>query len=73
MDKQINQLINEWKFIRGLNLDILAQLNDEQLHLTVGKNVGTLGEQFRHLVRVEFQYLDAIKTKTIQETKGINL
>ena len=65
MNKQLNYHFQAWKFHRGLALDILKSLNDEQLKLTVGKNMGTLGQQFRHIAKIELEYLDAIKSKKI--------
>src|SRR3989344_6989117 len=65
MTKEIEKQIEDWKFIQGLGFDVLKMLNDEQLGFTVGKNMGTLGEQFRHMARVRFQYTEAIETKKV--------
>jgi hypothetical protein len=48
---------------------VLKTLTDEQLGLTVGKNMGTLGEQFRHMARVQIQYVEAIKNRKIGPTE----
>lgn len=69
MNSAIQGKIDNWKFHRGLALDILKSLTDEQLLLTVGKNMGTLGEQFRHMARVQVQYTEAIKNKKIGPTE----
>jgi uncharacterized damage-inducible protein DinB len=69
MNKDVASRLENWKFHRGLALDILKSLTDDHLMLTVGKNMGTLGEQFRHMVRVEIQYVEAIITKKIDVTK----
>jgi hypothetical protein len=37
-------LLENWKFHRNLAMDILKSLSDDQLDLTVGKNMGTVGE-----------------------------
>ena len=68
MTKEIEKQIEDWKFIQGLGFDVLKMLNDEQLGFTVGKNMGTLGEQFRHMARVRFQYTEAIETKKVDNT-----
>lgn len=68
MTKEIKDKIESWKWIEGLALDILKALSDEQLGLTVGKNMGTLGEQFRHMIRVRFQYAEGIENKKVDKT-----
>ncbi len=68
MTKEILKKIEDWKYIQSLGLDVLKMLSDEQLGFTVGKNMGTLGEQFRHMARVRFQYAEAIETKRIDNT-----
>ena len=70
MNKQLNYHFQAWKFHRGLALDILQSLNEDQLRLTVGKNMGTLGMQFRHIAKIELEYLDAIKTKKIDPSSN---
>src|SRR3989344_8231560 len=61
----INAILNNWNFHRDLTLDILENLSEEQLNLTVGKNMGTLGAQFRHIGRVQTQYIEAIENKKL--------
>ena len=67
MNKEIKKQIDDWDFIQNLSLDVLKVLNDKQLEFTVGKNMGTLGEQFRHMIRVRFQYAEAIETKKVDD------
>jgi uncharacterized damage-inducible protein DinB len=69
MNKDVASRLENLKFHRNLALDILKTLTDDHLALTVGKNMGTLGEQFRHMVRVEIQYVEAITTRRIDEAK----
>ena len=66
--KNIQKKIDDWTYIQNLPLDVLKNLSDEQLILTVGKNMGTLGEQFRHMCRVRFQYAEAIENKVLRKT-----
>src|SRR3989344_3923402 len=68
MNKEIKKKIEDWNFIQNLAFDVLKMLSDEQLGFTVGKNMGTLGEQFRHMARVRFQYAEAIETKKVDNT-----
>ena len=68
MNKEIQKQIESWQWIQGLAFDILKMLSDEQLGLTIGKNMGTLGEQFRHMIRVRFQYAEAIENRKIDNT-----
>ncbi len=49
MNKEISRQVENLKFCQDLSLDILKMLTDEQLNFTVGENMGTLGEQFRHI------------------------
>ena len=68
MNKEIEKKIEDWKFIQNLAFDVLKMLTDDQLGFTVGKNMGTLGEQFRHMARVRFQYAEAIETNKVDNT-----
>lgn len=68
MTKEIQNKLESWKWIQGLAFDVLKMLSDEQLGLTVGKNMGALGEQFRHMIRVRFQYAEAIENKKVDNT-----
>lgn len=68
MTKGIKGQIESWKWIQGLAFDVLKTLSDGQLDLTVGKNMGTLGEQFRHMIRVRIQYAEAIENKKVDNT-----
>lgn len=70
MNKQLNYHFQSWKFHRGLALDILKSISDDQLQLTVGKNMGTLGQQFRHIAKIELEYIDAIKNKKVAPVPG---
>lgn len=69
MNKEISRQVENLKFCQDLAMDILKMLNDEQLSFTVGKNMGTLGEQFRHMARVRLQYSEAVETKKVSPTE----
>ncbi|MBI3633100.1 MAG: DinB family protein [Candidatus Vogelbacteria bacterium] len=68
MNTRIKGQIEGWKFIQNLAFDVLKMLPDEQLDFTVGKNMGTLGEQFRHIIRVRTQYTEAIENNKVADT-----
>ncbi len=65
MNKKLISPFQAWKFHRDLAFDILKSISDEQLKLTVGENMGTLGMQFRHILKIEIEYLEAIKNKKV--------
>ena len=69
MNKEISRQIENLKFCQDLAMDILKMLTDEQLAFSVGKNMGTLGEQFRHMARVRLQYSEAIETRKVSPTE----
>ncbi len=63
MNRRLESLIDTYRLHRNLITDVLRQLSDEQLQLTIGKNMGTLGKQFRHIGDIQLCYIDALKTK----------
>ena len=69
MNKELSRQVENLKFCQDLAMDILKMLTDEQLNFTVGKNMGTLGEQFRHMARIRLQYSEAIENKKVEPTK----
>ncbi len=69
MKKELELKIEEWKEVKGLTYDFINSLTNEQLGLTVGKNMGTLGKQFRHMGDVQFCYNSGIETGKIDFDK----
>lgn len=65
MDLQLISKIEKWKSIRKLLLDLLEVIPEEHLNFTVGKNMGTIGKQYRHIGDVQLCYVEAIKTGEI--------
>jgi uncharacterized damage-inducible protein DinB len=61
-----NELINrfeaQWRFARGLTKDLLRSLEPEELAFTPSKHLGPFWKHFRHLGRVQENYLQAIET-----------
>ncbi len=46
MTSDIISKLENWKFHRGLALDILKSLTDEQLNLTIGKHMGKMPQLY---------------------------
>lgn len=57
--------LEEWQSIRQLTIDLLCAIPENDLNFSVGKNMGSLGKQFRHIGDVQLCYSDAIKTGEI--------
>ena len=57
--------IDEWQSMRKLTLDLIEAIPEEKLGFAVGKNMGSLGKQFRHIGDVQLCYSEAIKTRKI--------
>src|SRR3989344_4956629 len=69
MNEKIEFFRRSWGFHRGHTTDLLKILSDEELSFKVGDNVGTLGQQFRHLVRVDDQYISAIENRKVENNR----
>lgn len=50
----------EWKFARGLSLDLLSTLSKEDLDYAPGFGMGPFWKQFRHTSRVQEDYVAAL-------------
>jgi uncharacterized damage-inducible protein DinB len=57
---------NEWKFTRGLTLELLDSLTDADLSDTPGSSLGPFWKQFRHVGRLQECYMEALNTKKIK-------
>jgi len=62
MEKILKTKPGEWQSMRQLTLDLLEAIPEEKLDFTVGKNMGSLGKQYRHIGDVQLCYNEAIKT-----------
>jgi len=62
MKEEIKRVLEDWQETRQLTLDLLDEIPEEYLSFTVGKNMGTIGKQFRHIGDVQICYTEAIKT-----------
>ncbi len=54
-----------WEFTRGLTLDLLRRLDQPELLYEPGGGLGAFWKQFRHLGRVQANYVEALETGTI--------
>jgi len=69
MNSDLKSKIDSWKMIRNLTYDLLESLPELMLKKTVGKNIGSIGKQFRHMGDVQLCYNKAIKTCKIDFSK----
>lgn len=65
MAPHLTSVLERWRHQRRLTLDLLASLPDEPLIATAGRHMWMLGTQFRHLLRVQAQYMEAISVGRI--------
>lgn len=59
---------SEWRFVRGLTMEILAELDEADLEYAGLPSMGPFWKQFRHMARVQQDYIDAIETSKIAFT-----
>ncbi len=60
------KVIAEWKFVRGLSLDLLAALSKEGFSYAPLDGMGEFWRQFRHVGRVQEDYVRAIERGQIE-------
>ena len=56
---------SSWVFDRSLSIEMLSSLTQEELLWTPGKKLGSFWKQFRHMGRVQENYLAAIDTRKV--------
>jgi uncharacterized damage-inducible protein DinB len=54
--------LTQWSFLRGLTIDLLLELNEQELTLSPHPTLGPWWKQFRHIGRVQENYISAIRT-----------
>ena len=69
MEQDLKQLLEDWQAMRQLTIDLLDELPEEHLSFAVGKNMGTIGKQYRHIGDVQICYNEAIKTGKVDFNK----
>lgn len=65
-DPLIDHFISQWKFLRGLTTDLLNTIAQEDLEHRPDASVGPWWKQFRHVGRVQENYLYAIETGAVK-------
>jgi uncharacterized damage-inducible protein DinB len=65
MDAAIATINDRWRFARGLTRDLLESLDADDLTFSPGEGLGALGRHFRHLGRVQENYLRGLATGTM--------
>ena len=65
MRNDLKSKIDSWKLFRNLTYDLLESLSEKDLTKKVGKTMGSIGKQFRHLGDVQLCYNEALKTGKI--------
>lgn len=66
MQKKYEKFIAEWKFDRSRTIDLLKSLSNQELQWSPGTGVGELWKQFRHLGRVQENYMEALETGAVK-------
>ena len=56
----LDRFDSQWRLARGLTGDLLKSLEPEELAFTPGPHLGPFWKHFRHLGRVQENYLEAI-------------
>src|SRR5215831_11893051 len=64
-NKLIERFESQWKFARSLTRDLLKSLEPNELLFTPDMNLGPFWKHFRHLGRVEENYLEAVETQRV--------
>jgi uncharacterized damage-inducible protein DinB len=65
-DPLIDHFKSQWKFLRGLTNDLLESISQEEMVRSPGTSVGPWWKQFRHVGRVQENYLNAINTGAVK-------
>jgi uncharacterized damage-inducible protein DinB len=61
----VGRFESNWLFVRGLTMDLLRSLEPADLGFRPGDQVGLLWKHFRHLGRIQENYLHALDTGSI--------
>lgn len=67
-DNELAMFVNSWTFTRALTLDMLSELTESELSWSPSASVGSFWKQFRHLGRVQENYMDALDSGSITFT-----
>jgi len=65
-DPLLNHFRDQWHLVRTLTRDLLMFMPEEDLILTPGAGLGPWWKQFRHMGRIQENYLDALTSGKMQ-------
>src|SRR4051812_20156182 len=65
-DPLIAHFVSQWKFLRGLTQDLLESISQAEMARSPDANVGPWWKQFRHVGRVQENYLNAIDSGAVK-------
>jgi uncharacterized damage-inducible protein DinB len=57
---------SQWRFLRGLTKDLLESMTDDDLLKSPTPVLGSWWKQFRHIGRVQENYLEAVSKRTVR-------
>lgn len=66
MSQKLNRFLSEHRSDRALTVDLLRSLSVEELEFSPGPGVGKFWKQFRHVGRVQENYVDALDTGAVK-------
>ena len=68
---RLKEILDEWRWARGLSRDLLDGLPEGHLEQVPIQGAGSWGRQFRHMGRVEENYVVALRLGTVRfSTEG---
>ncbi|HEY7221138.1 MAG TPA: hypothetical protein VH985_22390, partial [Candidatus Binatia bacterium] len=65
-DPLIDHFVAQWKFLRDLTKDLFESISQEEMERSPKANVGPWWKQFRHVGRVQENYLNALDTGAVK-------
>jgi uncharacterized damage-inducible protein DinB len=65
MNKLVERFESRWWFARSMTRDLLDSLEPHELAFTPDMNLGPFWKHFRHLGRVQENYLEAVETQKV--------
>jgi uncharacterized damage-inducible protein DinB len=65
-DPLMDHFASQWKFVRDLTRDLLESIPQEEMTRSPIASVGPWWKQFRHIGRVQENYLNAIESGAVK-------
>jgi uncharacterized damage-inducible protein DinB len=71
LNQKLERFRIQFAFDRALTIDLLQSLSTQELQWSPGSNVGEFWKQFRHVGRVQENYMNALDTGSVMfENRG---